>query len=379
MRVDGDLKADKCFDFFTAFIYMFNVGIYRSRVEGLSGRISVSRLSRVFCGGHLAVGAVIYSDTAVTDSEFTGGTIPLKVVAGGNRFSNIWVNSGSTACLSIAPLDASTSHINTSFSGLYIGETEGGTPIISVEGLPAQKVQDLQISNLHLVCAAAPDKKNIGIAINHAVGVTIATATALGIAPATATHMLERFMQVTNTVGLSVIGGVVRQCGKGPVVIGAGVYGFSFDSVIFYDWANDVAAGADGAAIYILDAGSYGTVSNCTFDDPSGSAVPYAMEGGSPSLIGFHNNYLRYSSSKTWQPAGGGVPSGASYKRSGDPHTKMVSIAAESSTWDASDAAGGAPLKLGSYHLWVDVAGRLRIKGSAPTSGSDGTIVGTQT
>jgi hypothetical protein len=378
MRIDGDLKSDKCFDFFTAFIYMFNVGIYRSRVEGLSGRISVSRLSRVFCGGHLGVGAVIYSDTTVTDSEFTGGTIPLKVVAGGNRFSNIWVNSGSTACPSIAPLDAATTHINTSFSGLYIGETEGGTSIISVEGLPAQKVQDLQITNLHLVCASSPDKKNIGIAINHAVGVTISSATALGVAPATATHMLERFIQATNTSGLSMVGGFIRGCGKGPVVLGSGVFGFSFEGVIFYDWANDVATGADGAAICVLDAGSYGTVSNCTFDDPSGSVVPYAMEGGSPSLIGFHNNYLRYNNSKTWQPAGGGVPSGASYKRSGEPETRMFSVAAVSSTWNASNADGGAPLKLGSYHLWVDAAGRLRIKSSAPTSDEDGTIVGSQ-
>ncbi len=36
-------------------------------------------------------------------------------------------------------------------------------------------------------------------------------------------------------------------------------------------------------------------------------------------------------------------------------------------------------LQLGSYHLWVDGSGNLRIKSSAPTSGTDGTVVGTQT
>jgi hypothetical protein len=41
--------------------------------------------------------------------------------------------------------------------------------------------------------------------------------------------------------------------------------------------------------------------------------------------------------------------------------------------WDFS------PLQLGSYHFWVDASGRLRIKNGAPTSDTDGTVVGTQT
>jgi hypothetical protein len=41
-------------------------------------------------------------------------------------------------------------------------------------------------------------------------------------------------------------------------------------------------------------------------------------------------------------------------------------------TWDTGH------LILGSYHIWVDATGDLRIKSSAPTSDTDGTIVGTQ-
>lgn len=37
------------------------------------------------------------------------------------------------------------------------------------------------------------------------------------------------------------------------------------------------------------------------------------------------------------------------------------------------------PLTLGSYRLWVDATGVLRIKNGAPTSDTDGTVVGTQT
>lgn len=35
-------------------------------------------------------------------------------------------------------------------------------------------------------------------------------------------------------------------------------------------------------------------------------------------------------------------------------------------------------LILGAYHLWIDASGRLRIKSSAPTGDTDGTVVGTQ-
>lgn len=38
-----------------------------------------------------------------------------------------------------------------------------------------------------------------------------------------------------------------------------------------------------------------------------------------------------------------------------------------------------AHLTLGAYHLWIDTSGRLRIKSGAPSSATDGTVVGTQT
>lgn len=44
----------------------------------------------------------------------------------------------------------------------------------------------------------------------------------------------------------------------------------------------------------------------------------------------------------------------------------------------ASTAWNGPHLVMYAYHLWVDSSGRLRIKNAAPTSDTDGTIVGTQ-
>ena len=44
--------------------------------------------------------------------------------------------------------------------------------------------------------------------------------------------------------------------------------------------------------------------------------------------------------------------------------------------WDS--AWNGRHLRIGSYHFWVDAAGKFRIKSSAPTGDTDGTIIGTQ-
>lgn len=48
-------------------------------------------------------------------------------------------------------------------------------------------------------------------------------------------------------------------------------------------------------------------------------------------------------------------------------------VQAGKGSWDQG------PLLLGSYYLWVDPFGKLRIKNSAPTFGEDGTVVGAQT
>lgn len=47
--------------------------------------------------------------------------------------------------------------------------------------------------------------------------------------------------------------------------------------------------------------------------------------------------------------------------------------------FNAGSVWNGSHLVMGAYHLWVTSTGVLRIKSSAPTSDTDGTVVGTQT
>ena len=62
------------------------------------------------------------------------------------------------------------------------------------------------------------------------------------------------------------------------------------------------------------------------------------------------------------------------------PEFDMASGSAKISNFSGTSAWNGAHLVMGTYHLWVDNAtGKLYIKSSAPTSATDGTVVGAQT
>jgi len=54
------------------------------------------------------------------------------------------------------------------------------------------------------------------------------------------------------------------------------------------------------------------------------------------------------------------------------------SVTMQGLTLERANQWNGRPLIMGNYHLWIDATGKLRIKDGAPTSDTDGTIVGTQ-
>jgi hypothetical protein len=70
--------------------------------------------------------------------------------------------------------------------------------------------------------------------------------------------------------------------------------------------------------------------------------------------------------------------SGASNQQTIIQNTTSGSIDFEYAQLNMSGYWGRVGLILGSYNLWVDSSGRLRIKNGAPTSDTDGVVVGTQ-
>lgn len=380
LRLDGKALANINVDAsYGAFLTYDNVGNYRSLQYGHKGRQGECKVNKVFSGGHAQVGYEIYSDASITDSAFSNGTEPLRLVAGGNRISDTWVNSGSVSCLTLEPLDASTTLINTAITNLYIGETYAGAalaPIILMKGLAEQKIQQVQLTNSHIVSAdGQASKRNIAIKMSYVTDAAISNLAVLGTSPQTAATMLEHVIVADNCSNLNVNGGVFRNIGKNAVVLNESCFNFKITGVTFSAFGAQVAAGTEGAAIIINDTNNYGTVNGNSFDDASGSSVPYPMQGGSDTRVSFNDNFVRVSNPNYWVPAIGKARF-SNVATLGYARDISSSVSTGGSAWN--QVSGGAPLTLGVYQLWVDAGGRLRMKSGAPISDTDGTIVGTQ-
>lgn len=380
LRLDGKALANINVDAsYGAFLTYDNVGNYRSLLFGHKGRQGETKVNKVFSGGHAKVGYEIYSDASITDSAFSNGTEPLRLIAGGNRISDTWVNSGSVSCLTVEPLDASTTLINTAITNLYIGETYAGAalaPIILLKGLPTQKIQQLQLTNSHIVSAdGQASKRNIAIKMSYVLDAAISNLAVLGASPQTAATMLENVIVADNCSNINVVGGVFRNIGKNVVILNEACYGFKMDGVTVTGWGAQVATGTEGAAILINDTNNYGSINNNSFDNASDSTVPYPMQGGSDTRFTFNDNFVRVNNPNYWVPTIG-KPRFCNVAVLGYARDICSSLSTGGSAWNQT--SGGAPLTIGVYQLWVDANGRLRIKGGAPTSDTDGTIVGTQ-
>jgi hypothetical protein len=306
MRIDGDDKAEICIDGeFGSFFSLNNTGIYNSLNYGFRGRQGLARFKNVYSNGHAEIGFEIYSDGTVSDCEFSGGTEPLKLVAGGNRLNNVWSNSGSVSCLTISPLDSTTTHINTSIQGLYAGETNGGldeVPIIKILGLANQKVQDVQMSELHLVCASGGNRINNAIEVTYLNNLTIATPTVLGTVTPTSIKHLKSFIKASLSSNISVVGGTIRNAMKNPIDLGTGCFNVNLQGVSFVDCCTSIAVGDEGAIINVADNDNYGVINGCTVDIGGSSTVPFFMNGGDANKFGFDNNFVKYANTKIWTP-----------------------------------------------------------------------------
>lgn len=321
MRIDGDNKAARCIDaYYGSFLGIVRCGVYNATEWCVYSKQGLMRIQRCFIQGPgTATGAVhMYSDSAISDSELTGTKCPLRIAAGGNRGTNLWINSGRESCLEISPLDDSTNLVNTEFANLYIGETFGADiekPIIRIQGTANRTVEQVHFANLHLVCADAPDKINIGIVCDGACDVVINGGGVLGGSPQTTTKQLKNFAVFTNTQGWKISNMTFRNIAKNVIVVGLGGWPFAVNDNEFYDWATQIAAGTDGAAILLSDTSARGRVVDNLFWINGESIVPYPMQGGYGYNIRYDGNLYNYAGYKLWEVFGGGGYGG--YQRTG--------------------------------------------------------------
>ena len=135
----------------------------------------LSRFERIYCnatdisdpatfasGG----GIRVYSDSVLDTVEIYGGSVPLRLSAGGNRVNNLFCNGGmNVGAIAIEPQDDETNHINTAMSNIYIGETtntsNSSVPILLISGNDTRRVSGVQISNAHFVHAMTTIESNM--------------------------------------------------------------------------------------------------------------------------------------------------------------------------------------------------------------------------
>jgi hypothetical protein len=320
MRLDCDNKAVRAIDAtFGAFFTMVNCGVYDYTAFGVYHKQGIARYDRVFMAtsntaNPTAVGLHLYSDSAVTDSEFTGGGIPLKLVAGGNRLVNVWANSGAVSCITLVPFDNSTTHINTSMTNVYAGEvimTSGGVrPIIEMIGTAAQKIQEVQFSNSYLVTADnAAYKKNGGIFMDYCDAIAISNIVIRGNGlAATADLYCDYFVKAQRSKTIAITGCVIKDVNRNPIYLVSAIDNpVTITGCQFYNWAVDGnAVGAENAAVR-CETGTSAIINGSQFYVDTGDVDPYAVNCNAAADITFVGNRISYANANIIV-AGSGVP-----------------------------------------------------------------------
>lgn len=327
---------------FGSFLSIDNCGFYNFTEFGTFSRQGLGRYTKSFWGGN-KVGAEVFSDSSISDCEFTTGETPLRLSAGGNRLVNVWANSGTECCVELKVLNSSTSHINTSIVNLYAGEVyaqdEETKPILKISGLSNQRIQQVQLSNSHIVNAAGGlGAVNGGILMDYVESIAISNIEFLGFGEfATSSDYTEYFIKASNTIGLKVNNCGINKVNKNAIYLGAGCEDVNIVGNIFKSCGAYIAVGNEGANIYNVGAARV-IVSGNQFVVVNGSAVPFAMYSDIDSFnIIFSDNFISYANGKVFD----GANFSGSYKRAGSDQTqRRLSIETSTITPSSVNNAG---------------------------------------
>ncbi|ASW76166.1 hypothetical protein IQ37_06215 [Chryseobacterium piperi] len=185
LRLDGANISDIGFNGqFGAGIIFQNVGVYNFKKYGVLSRQGLLRISECFFSNN-KIGVELYSDSTISNTEITGGEICLRIVSGGNRLNNIWLNTSTESLLHMEPLDAQTGHQNTSMNNLYLGEVMNKTPNekkfqVVIKGNDKKRIQQVQITNSFFVHATNTVGNNTFFSLDKADEIIISNCNFLG-------------------------------------------------------------------------------------------------------------------------------------------------------------------------------------------------------
>ena len=310
---------------------------------GLRSEEGLLRINNCFFENNI-IGAQIYSDSSISNSEFTGGSIPLKLVAGGNRLVNIWCNSGKETCLHIEPLNYTTGHQNTSITNLYIGEVKnvlGEAYAMRIIGNNEKRVQQIQISNSFFVHAEGLNKSINGLVyLNNADEIIFNSINVLGKgANAKIDDYTSHFIRGANSERITINSCVVNGINKNAIYQGENCHDWEILNNTFINCGDTIAKEEeeDGANIYVSETvwGRTSIIGN-KFLVSSNSYTPYAAYISSINSLNWGSNFISYPNNNIIVKTPDGINnfSGSSYI-SGIPYQKIRKIELVSSYFES--------------------------------------------
>lgn len=278
-----------------AFAKVNDVGIYGFSEYGLYSEQGLLRVDGCFFENE-GVGLHLFSDSTVSNTEFTGGTIPLYLSAGGNQLSSVWSNSASEACIKLKPLTATTNHINTNMSNVYVGEMPGATSVTGVivsEPNGSSKVRDVKMNNVHIVIASVSQIAG-GILATEAENWTISNSTVLGFGSfSTANKIADFFLFLTDCREFTVSNCTIKGVNRHPIQL-AGCETMSFSNIILRDYGGPQATAPDHrCGIYMTNCTKI-MIDQITFSLTNGdeNCIAIRADDGGSTMIG--TIYLDY-------------------------------------------------------------------------------------
>lgn len=188
-------------------------------------------------------GLAVYSDSFINNIECTGGGVGLWLMAGGNRIGSVLSNGQSESCILIKPLDASTNHINTAFTNVYVGEVYNSSvkSQIKIESTGASRPRDIQFSNLHTVSAAATgEKHNIHVEVINSDRITFNAWQGLGIGDFETANLYDAGgLKAVNSTEIKLASGCLTNMSQAPIeVINSDVV--IGDTFTIKDWGSEI-------------------------------------------------------------------------------------------------------------------------------------------
>jgi hypothetical protein len=274
-----------------------NVGIYNFKEYGIFSKQGLLRISDSFIGQN-KIGVHLFSDSTISNTEITGGEICLYLLGGGNRGSNLWLNSSSKNLLVLKP-DQNTGHQNTSLNNIYLGEvinqSSSDADQILIQGNATKRVQQVQITNSFYVHATNTKGSNSIFNIQNADEIIISNSNVLGQHTYNKANVFtNNFIKSNNSNHIKIVNNIIKGINNSAILIGEN----SCDWSILGNDFIDCAGLKEESIIQLVDEnGSRALISNNKFIDSRGNNKIFAIQSKHNSGYFFENNQIVYPNS----------------------------------------------------------------------------------